>query len=89
MWPKWLQAVGNGVSLLPWRKITGVRSTSPAAPNPSTGVPRDASEIVGNPAGNDVPTVPEAFAPATTVSAMTSDATTTRIFRTVTSETER
>jgi hypothetical protein len=51
-----LQSVGNGVSLLPWRKITGVRRTGPAAPKPITGVPSEASTIVGKPAGNDVPT---------------------------------
>ena len=50
-----LQSVGNGVSLLPCRKITGVLWTGPEAPKPRTGVPSDVSTIVGKPAGNDVP----------------------------------
>src|SRR5206468_11933364 len=42
--------------------MTGVRCTGPAAPKPSTGVPREASVITGKPAGSDVPTVADALA---------------------------
>src|SRR5882724_2783819 len=57
--PNGLQAVGNGVSLLPWRKITGTRSTRPSLPpKPITGFPSDASMIVGKSVGNFVPTTP-------------------------------
>src|SRR5215467_7093660 len=61
--PNGLHAVGNGVSLLPWRKMTGVRSTGPPAPNPMTGTSRDASRITGKSAGSEVPTAPPAPAP--------------------------
>jgi hypothetical protein len=50
------------VSLLPWMKITGVRCTGPMAPKPTTGLPSDASSIVGKPAGKVLPTVPAACA---------------------------
>src|SRR6267142_4315684 len=59
MYPKGLQVVGNGVSLLPWRKITGTRSTRPwLRPNPITGTPSDASTMRGKSAGNVVPKRP-------------------------------
>jgi hypothetical protein len=63
-----LQTVGNGVSLFPWRKITGVCWSGPAAPKPITGVPSEPSGITGKPAGNDVPTDADAFAPAASAS---------------------
>src|SRR6185503_20613555 len=62
MRPNGLHAVGNGVSLLPWMKITGVRCTGPAAPKPISGLPSDASSIAGKVAGSVVPTVPAAWA---------------------------
>ena len=37
--------------MLPWRKITGVRVTGPAAPKPITGTPSEWSAITGKPAG--------------------------------------
>src|SRR3981189_2269324 len=42
--------------------MAGVCATGPAAPKPITGVPSDASVMTGNPAGNEVPTVPAATA---------------------------
>jgi hypothetical protein len=59
-----LQTVGNGVSLLPCRKITGVWWIGPAAPKPMTGVPRDASVMTGKPVGNVVPTAADAAGPS-------------------------
>src|SRR6266850_6108416 len=57
--PNGLQAVGNGVSLFPWRKITGTRSTRASLPpKPITGTPSDASMIRGKSAGKVVPTTP-------------------------------
>src|SRR5262249_41713398 len=65
-----LQAVGNGVSLFPCRKITGVRRTAPAPPKPMTGTPSEASTITGKPGGNDVPTWgPAEATPASAASA--------------------
>src|SRR5215472_10363513 len=61
MLPKGLHAVGNGVSLLPWRKMTGVRWTGPAAPKPITGTPSEMSMMTGKSAGSAVPTVPPAI----------------------------
>src|SRR5712671_5215307 len=59
MYPKGLQRVGNGVSLLPWRKITGTCFTPPwSPPKPMTGTPRDRSMMRGKSAGNVVPTLP-------------------------------
>src|SRR5436309_8227796 len=61
MLPKGLHAVGNGVSLLPWRKMTGVRWTGPAAPKPITGTPSETSMMTGKSGGSAVPTVPPAI----------------------------
>src|SRR4030095_5069392 len=61
MLPNGLHAVGNGVSLLPWRKMTGVRWTGPAAPKPMTGTPSETSMMTGKSGGSAVPTVPPAI----------------------------
>src|SRR5215470_3479092 len=61
MLPKGLHAVGNGVSLLPWMKMTCVRWTGPAAPKPMTGTPSDMSMMTGKSGGSAVPTVPPAI----------------------------
>src|ERR1700726_634867 len=54
--PKGLQAVANGVSLLPWRKITGTCSTRPLSePKPITGLPRKKFWITRKWSGNVVP----------------------------------
>ena len=59
MYPNGLQLVGNGVSLLPCKKITGTCSTRPwLPPNPITGTRREASMICGKSAGKVVPTRP-------------------------------
>src|SRR5947208_2209175 len=42
--------------------MTGVRCTAPAAPNPSTGTPSEASVGTAKPGGNEVPIVPPARA---------------------------
>jgi hypothetical protein len=53
--PYGLHAVGNGVSLFPWRKMTGGRRTRPDPPKPMTGSPVEASRISGKSSGNVVP----------------------------------
>src|SRR4029450_9736205 len=58
MLPNGLHAVGNGVSLLPWRKMIGVRWTGPAAPKPMTGTPSETSMMTGKSGGSAVPTGP-------------------------------
>src|ERR1700733_10490657 len=45
-------------------KITGVRVTGPAAPNPMSGRASEVSSIEGNPGGNVLPTTPAACATA-------------------------
>jgi hypothetical protein len=74
-----LHAVGNGVSLLPCSRITGVRSTGPAPPNPITGTPRDASTIVGKPGGKVVPAAAKAEAGRTRARKTPARATSLRI----------
>src|SRR5512143_4709 len=64
MRPNGLHAVGNGVSLLPWMKITGVRVSGPAAPKPISGLCNEVSSIAGKPSGSVLPTVPPAAASA-------------------------
>src|SRR5258706_16354898 len=56
--------------------MTGVVSTRPAAPKPSTGVPSDASVGTAKPDGNDVPTVVAAAAPVAPIPSTTRAATT-------------
>src|SRR5437763_9272846 len=74
MLPYGLHAVGNGVSLLPCRRMTGVCVIGPAAPKPITGAARDVSSITGKPDGKLLPTTPAACAPATAKNAATAAA---------------